>query len=410
MAMRAALTVLSLTIVLGSPTAHAQYTAKEWPEGPSKARFAAACDSCHDINRIRVGYTAEGWLSVVRMMQNVNAPVPAEEWGAMTDYLIKNFPERSRPPAAIIDGPVKADIRMWDVPTLGSRPHDPLATRDGSIWWTGQLANKLGRLDPKTGAIREYALKPPLTGPHGLAEDKSGNIWFTGNSAALIGKLDPSTCLVTEYPLPDASARDPHTLNFDQSGILWFTVQQANMIGRLDPATGAIKLVTSPTPKSRPYGLKINAQGVPVVVEFGTNKIATIDPQTMAIKEYVLPNPAARPRRLAIDPDGMVWYADFSRGYLGRLDLATGDVKEWPSPSGAKSEPYGIVFTNKAVWYSESAAKPNTIVRFDPVTEKFQSWAIPGGGDIVRNMDVAPDGNPVIADSLTNQVGLVDIK
>jgi hypothetical protein len=28
----------------------------------------------------------------------------------------------------------------------------------------------------------------------------------------------------------------------------------------------------------------------------------------------------------------------------------------------------------------------------------------------VRNMDVAPDGNPVIADSLTNQVGLVDIK
>jgi virginiamycin B lyase len=408
--MRAALTVLSLMILFGAPAAHAQYTAKEWPEGPSKARFAATCDGCHDINRIRVGYTAEGWLSVVRMMQNVNAPVPAEEWGAMTDYLIKNFPERPRPPAAIIDGPVKADIRMWDVPTLGSRPHDPLAARDGSIWWTGQLANKLGRLDPKTGAIREYTLKSALTGPHGLAEDKTGNIWFTGNSAALIGKLDPSTGLVTEYPLPDASARDPHTLNFDQSGILWFTVQQANMIGRLDPATGAIKLATSPTPKSRPYGLKINGQGVPVVVEFGTNKIATIDPQTMAIKEYALPNPATRPRRLAIDPDGMVWYADFSRGYLGRLDLATGDVKEWPSPSGAKSEPYGIVFTNKAVWYSESAAKPNTIVRFDPVTEKFQSWAIPGGGDIVRNMDVASDGNPVIADSLTNQVGLVDIK
>jgi virginiamycin B lyase len=410
MAMRAALTVLSLMIVFGPPAAHAQYTAKEWPEGPSKARFAETCDGCHDINRVRVGYTAEGWLSVVRMMQNVNAPVPAEEWGAMTDYLIKNFPERSRPPASIIDGPVKADIRMWDVPTLGSRPHDPLAARDSSIWWTGQLANKLGRLDPKTGAIREYTLKSPLTGPHGLAEDKSGNIWFTGNSAALIGKLDPSTGLVTEYPLPDPGAKDPHTLNFDQSGILWFTVQQANMIGRLDPATGAIKLVTSPTPKSRPYGLKISAQGVPVVVEFGTNKIAAIDPQTMAIKEYALPNPAARPRRLAIDPDGMVWYADFSRGYLGRLDLATGDVKEWPSPSGAKSEPYGIVFTNKAVWYSESAAKPNTIVRFDPVTEKFQSWAIPGGGDIVRNMDVAPDGNPVIADSLTNQVGLVDIR
>ncbi len=405
-----ALTVLSFMVALGAAPAEAQYTAKEWPDGPSKARFVATCDGCHDINRVRVGYTAEGWLTIVRMMQNVSAPVPAEEWGAMTDYLIKNFPERARPAAAIIAGPVQANIRMWDVPTQGSRPHDPLAARDGSIWWTGQLANKLGRVDPKTGAIREYTLKSPFTGPHGLAEDKAGNIWFTGNSAAMIGKLDPVTGITTEYPLPDANAKDPHTLNFDRDGILWFTVQQSNMIGRLDPATGAIKLVTSPTPKSRPYGLKINADGVPVVVEFGTNKIATVDPKTMAIKEYALPNAGARPRRLAFGPDGAIWYVDFARGYLGRFDLATGAAKEWLSPSGEKSEPYGIVFTKGALWYNESGAKPNTIVRFDPATEKFQSWAIPGGGDIVRNMDVTPDGNPVIADSLSNQVGLVEIK
>ena len=85
----------------------------------------------------------------------------------------------------------KASIKLWDVPTLGSRPHDPVATRDGAIWWTGQLANKLGRVDLKNGTIREYTLKTPHTGPHGLVEDKDGNIWFTGNHAALIGKLDP---------------------------------------------------------------------------------------------------------------------------------------------------------------------------------------------------------------------------
>jgi virginiamycin B lyase len=403
--------ILSLVLLaFGTLTANAQYTEREWPEGPSKHRFVATCDGCHDINRVRVGYTPEGWLTVVHMMQNMQAPVPAEEWGAMTDYLIKNFPERKRPAAVIVDGPVKANILLWDVPTQGSRPHDPLAARDGSIWWTGQLVNKLGRVDPKTNTIREYTLKSAFTGPHGLAEDKTGNIWFTGNNTALIGKLDPGTGIVTEYPMPDPNAKDPHTLNFDQSGILWFTVQQSNMIGRLDPATGAIKLVTSPTPKSRPYGLKIDPKGIPVVVEFGTNKIATIDPNTLAIKEYTLPDAAARPRRLAIDPDGMIWYVDFARGYLGRLDRTTGAVKEWPSPSGPKSEPYGIVFTKGALWYSESAAKPNTIVRFDPRTDQFQSWAIPGGGDIVRNMDVTPDGNPVLANSLTNQVGLVDIK
>jgi virginiamycin B lyase len=408
--MHARLLTAALLTVFAASTAQAQYTAREWPEGPSKQRFVATCDGCHDINRVRVGYTPEGWLTVVHMMQNFHAPVPAEEWGAMTDYLIANFPERQRPAAVIIDGPAKVSIDLWDVPTQGSRPHDPLAARDGTIWWSGQLVNKLGRLDPKTGAIREYTLKSAFTGPHGLVDDKAGNIWFTGNNASLIGKLDPQTGLVTEYPMPDANAKDPHTLAFDQTGILWFTVQQSNMIGRLDPATGTIKLMTSPTPKSRPYGLRINAQGAPVFVEFGANKIATINPDTLAIKEYTLPESGARPRRLAIGPDGMIWYADFPRGALGRLDPATGNVKEWPSPSGPKSEPYGIVFTKGAVWYSESAAKPNTIVRFDPASEKFQSWAIPGGGDIVRNMDVTPDGNPVLANSLTNQVGLVTIK
>jgi len=49
-------------------------------------------------------------------------------------------------------------------------------------------------------------------------------------------------------------------------------------------------------------------------------------------------------------------------------------------------------------------------VRFDPKTEKFQSWAIPGGGDIVRNMDVTPRGEPVMANSLVNKVGLVEVK
>jgi virginiamycin B lyase len=407
--MKTHLLAAAAALMLAVP-AQAQYTAKEWPEGAMKQRFTETCGICHDINRIRVGYTPEGWLTVVRMMQNMDAPVAASEWAAMQDYLVKSFPERARPAAVLVDGPVKVNIRLWDVPTQGSRPHDPLAAKDGSIWWSGQLANKLGRIDPQTGAIREYTLKSPHTGPHGFAEDRDGNIWFTGNNAGLIGKLDPKTGVTTEYPLPDPKAKDPHTINIAPDGNIWFTVQAANMLGRLDPKEGSVKLVTSPTEKSRPYGLMINSKGVPFFVEFGANKIASIDPASMAIKEYALPNEAARPRRLALQGDDVIWYTDFSRGMLGRLDVKSGAVKEWPSPSGPKSEPYGIVFTKGALWYNESGAKPNTVVRFDPQTEKFQSWAIPGGGDIVRNMDVTPDGNPVMAHSLANQVGLVEIK
>ena len=390
--------------------AWSQQPPSNFPDGPGKQSVLATCGGCHDINRLRAGYTPAGWNMIQHMMQNMAAPIAPEEWPTVVTYLMKSFPERPRPAAAVIAGPVQATIKLWDVPTIGSRPHDPLATKDGAIWWSGQLSNKLGRVDPKTGAIREYSLKTPFSGPHGLTEDKDGNIWFTGNIGSFIGKLDPKTGLVTEYKMPDPAAKDPHTLVFDHDGVLWFTVQQANMIGRLDPKTGEVKLVTSPTPKSRPYGMAVNSKNVVHFVEFGANKVATIDGKTMAIKEYVLADPHARPRRIAISPDDMIWYTDFARGFLGRLDPTTGKVTEWQSPSGPKSEPYGIVFARGALWYNESFAKPNTIVRFDPKAETFQTWAIPGGGDIVRNMDVMPDGNPVTANSLANQVGLVEIK
>ena len=380
------------------------------PDGPGKDTVASICGGCHALNRLGAGYTPEGWRMVVRMMLNFDVPIPEDQLATVTDYLVRAFPERPRPTAVIVPGTVEISIKEWPVATLGSRPHDPLATKDGAIWYTGQLANVLGRLDPQTGQIKEYKLKTPQTAPHGLVEDSDGSIWLTGNFQGLIGKLDPKTGAVTEYRLPDPNARDPHSLVFDQSGIVWFTVQQANMVGRLDPKTSDIKLVTSPTSGSRPYGIRVNSKGVPFFAEFGSNKISSIDPKTMDIKEYPLPDPAARPRRLAIGDDDVIWYTDFARGFLGRLDAANGQVGEWPSPSGPKSEPYGIVFTKDALWYSESFAKPNTIVRFDPKTQKFQSWAIPGGGDIVRNMDVSRNGNPVLANSLVNAVGLVEIK
>ena len=68
---------------------------------------------------------------------------------------------------------------------------------------------------------------------------------------------------------------------------------------------------------------------------------------------------------------------------------------------------YGISQINGVIWYSESETIPNTVVRFDPKSETFQSWAIPGGGNIVRNTDVTADGGFVLANGLTNEVTLV---
>ena len=129
----------------------------------------------------------------------------------------------------------------------------------------------------------------------------------------------------------------------------------------------------------------------------------------VAVQAYALPSGGGVPHDVAVGSDGIVWYTAQRDGKLGRLDPATGKVAEWPSPSGPKSAPYGISAIHDVLWYSESEAKPNTVVRFDPKTEKFQSWTIPGGGNIVRNTDVTKDGNFVLANSLVNTVTLVTI-
>jgi virginiamycin B lyase len=381
--------------------------AVDLPEGEGKALVETHCASCHTLDAItRAGNTRDGWTSLFTSM----VELPTEETGVVADYLAKYFPDTPKPPAVVIPGSASITIREWLVPTLGSRPHDPLYTSDGSIWWTGQWANVLGRLNPETGEMKEYPLKTPKSGPHGLTADREGNIWYTGNFASRVGKLDPKTGEITEYPMPDPAARDPHTPIFDQAGNLWFTVQNGNMVGKLVPKTGAIKLVPSPTPGSKPYGIVMNSRGVLYYVEFGSNKVARIDPGTMEIHEYPLPNPDSRPRRLTLTSDEAIWYSDYSRGYLGRLDPETGVVKEWPSPGGRHSQPYGIAAIGDVVWYSESNVSPNTIVRFDTRTETFQTWTIPSGGGVVRNMMATPEGNLVLACSGVNRVALVTIE
>jgi virginiamycin B lyase len=124
-----------------------------------------------------------------------------------------------------------------------------------------------------------------------------------------------------------------------------------------------------------------------------------------------LPDENARPRRVAITTDDVLYYSDYGRGYLGRFDTKTGKMTaEWPSPGGPKSRPYGMTIVDGIVWYSESGVRPNTLVRFDPKTEKFQTWVIPAGGGVVRNMMHFADGSLVLTESGENVVALVTVK
>ena len=382
------------------------------PDGDGKALVQGTCLACHKANQITrtSGYTQAGWTELTGTMIDLSAT--PEEQAKITRYLAAHYPPNKKRAPKLIPGTTRISFKEWTVPTLGQRSRDPIQAPDGTIWWAGQWGNLIGKINPKTGEMKEYRL-PDNAKPHSVLLDSAGNVWYTGNKNGTIGKFNPKTEKITEYKMPDPAARDPHTAIFDKNGTLWFTLQHSNMVGRLNPATGAIKLVTAKTPGSRPYGIKIDKDGVPWVACNGSNCLIKVDPATMALTEIKLPLPKTTVRRLDIAGDGMIWYVNSRLGRLGRYNPKTGAIKEWPSPSGPKSHPYAIAVIDGIVWYNESRRRPDALVRFDPKTEIFQSWAIPSGGvyaGIIRHMRPTRDGNLLIHQSSTNRITLVTIK
>ncbi len=382
------------------------------PDGPGKQLVESVCTACHRSNLITrsSGYTHAQWEELTATMIDLSGS--PDQRREITRYLATHFPPSAGRAPNVVAGDAEVEFKEWTVPTLGQRARDPVEAADGTIWWAGQWGNLIGRLDPATGEMREYSL-PGKSMPHSVTLDSAGHVWYTGNKNGTVGKLDPATGHVTVFEMPDPAAKDPHTAVFDKTGVLWFTLQQSNMVGRLDPASGHTKLVNMTTAGSRPYGIKIDAQGAPWVACNGSNCLVKVDPVTMELTEVKLPTPGTTVRRLDIANDGMIWYVNSSLGRLGRYDPQSGDVKEWMSPSGPNSHPYALAIVNGVVWYNESRTRPDMLVRFDPKTERFQSWPIPSGGlyaGIIRHMRPTRDGNLLIHQSSTNRIILVRLK
>ena len=391
----------ALLVALAQPALGQQPAPGTLPEGVGKELVQQHCSSCHAIATITraAGYsTTDEWRRVMATMIDL----PAAQAQTMAVYLAEHFPEDVSRRPNLIAGDTEIEIIEWMVPTLGQRSRDPAEAPDGSIWWTGMWASLAGRLDPKTGEMEEFRL-PPTARPHTIVPDADGNIWYTGNSNATIGRLDPQTGLVTEYP---TEAGDPHSAAWHPNGKLYFTAQRAAVLGRLDPETG--KVTEIPT-EPRPYGIQVDSKGTVWVAYNGTNKLGALDPDSMEVRYYEVPDDRTRIRRLGIDSQDIVWFVNSTMGKIGRLDPQTGEITQWDSPSGPDSHPYALAVIDDIIWYNESAKRPDALVRFNPQTESFQSWAIPSGVGIIRHVWVTEDKNLLIHQSSSNQIGLVKI-
>lgn len=402
-----------LAVLCFSSTAQAQLLGPDkLPDGDARALVQGVCSACHPITYITgsVGYTQDQWRYLFGHMIALPEPTASQ----ISSYLAENFPPSGDRPPVLVPGDEVVTFREWFVPTLGQRPRDPIMHSDGHIWWTGMWGSLVGELDLATGAMKERKLDPTAR-PHSIIEGPDGDVWYSGNSNGTIGRIDHETGKITVYPLGNPEAQDPHTMEWATDGSLWFTVQNSNFIGRLDTGNGDVWLTKPPTDGAKPYGMRRDSRGMLWVAYRGAYKIARVNPETREITEFETPNYGKDPgkghfiRRLAIDSQDNVWYVDSGLGEIGRFNPASGEFRQWPSPSGPDSHPYAIHVIDDIVWYNESDVRPDALVRFDPNTEKFQSWAIPSGIGIIRNMTSTPEGNLVIHQSSTNTVGLAII-
>src|SRR5262245_33155917 len=172
-------------VALASPVAMAQGKPSGLPEGASKERVEALCQACHQAREIlnSSGYTKEGWKELTGTMIDLSR-VP-EDQERITQYLATHFPPNSKRAPKLVAGTERIAFKEWRTPTPGSRSRDPIQAADGAIWYAGQWSNLIGRIDPASGEIREYAL-PANALPHTVTLDAKGNVWYTGNVEATV--------------------------------------------------------------------------------------------------------------------------------------------------------------------------------------------------------------------------------
>jgi virginiamycin B lyase len=293
---------------------------------------------------------------------------------------------------------VKGQVREWDVPTP-KFARDPAPAPDGSMYIAVMHGNRIARFDPATQKFREWDL-PRGANPHGLVVDRQGLVFYTGNGNGTIGKLDPATGKVVEYQAP--SGGSPHTIIQGPDGILWFTVQDGR-IGRLDPASGAI---TEHATRGGPYGLALSKDGAVWFCQLSGDRLGRLDPKTGQITEIDV---KGGPRRVAANADGSIlWFAFYHSNELVKFDpIARKIVKTYRLPGGSGGGAYAVTVDGAGhPWVNEISA--NTVIRFDPATERMQVVKLPTGNTGIRKMIVAADGRLWYMGSHTGKIGVIE--
>jgi len=215
---------------------------------------------------------------------------------------------------------------------------------DGTVWFTMDSANALGRL--RDGKIERLVIgKRNNVEPIGLGVDANGTVWFTDALGQAIVSL-AADGKQTSFPLDTPIARLGR-LTVSQDGAVWFAESTSYSITRLKDG----KLTRNEIRNIRggPYGVAADAQGNAWATLQSGNQLMRIAPAG-GIDEFEVPTRGSSPTDLAIDAAGTVWFVEFRGSKVG--SFAAGKFTEYEVPGKDWAGLSGItVAPDGAIWF-----------------------------------------------------------
>ena len=425
----------------------AQLTNAEWlesiPGTDERKRMFESCVRCHTVDRVmRSQYDADAWLHVLERMDGyVTSAFPGNPQRRPADQ-VTPFAERTegqqearRRQAEYLasinlsSGERKYDLRTfprptgratqvimteYDLPDRSRAPHDAEVDPEGMVWYVDFGQQYLGKLDPRTGEVREYKVPEARPGnPTGILAvklDRDGNPWGGNMFQGSIFKFDRQTEEFQVWKVPDEleQPKGPYGTRILQvnhaapemhhvDGKVWLQNRSIAGVHRLDLATGEFEsfepFLNSTRSSHNLYGIHPDSQNNLWFMDFANEHIGRIDAQTGEVTLYETPTLGSRPRRGEVDSQDRVWYAGFGGNVIGMFDPRTEEFREWHPPT-PRTKPYDIfVDRNGDVWTGSMFT--DRVVRLIPETGEFIEYLLPRMGVNIRRVFVDDSTTPV---------------
>jgi virginiamycin B lyase len=401
------------------------YQARQlWPEARGKELIVTHCSSCHLMQTRMASVTrdADGWKDRVEYMRTAMhfslADLTDQDADEIASYLTKLFGPDSVLPKSPADMPgYKDTVRPfssdalnivyveYDMPGPNRMPFSAAPDEDGYLWIPNfGVANKITRLDPKTGEMQDYAVPNVGTAAiHSAVPAPDGSVWLAEQASNKIGRWDPNTKQITEYQDPYLSGKEglqeggnKHTIRLDPAGNVWVSGQP---LTKFDPETRKFTRFDDEVPST--YDVKPDKNGD--VWFTAGNRIGKVDGKTMKVSQWTVPTAKSFPRRMEIAPDGMIWVGEFSAGKMARFDPATQTFKEYSLPGPAPS-PYAMGFDAEGyLWYDSHHM--DVLGRFDTKTGKVTEYPVPHSEIAMREFFRDSQGRMWYGTNPNNKVG-----